>query len=53
MNERILTELLESFWKLFMVGVKVTIPLTLATFTTGLLIAFFVALMLIAKVPII
>ena len=52
MNERILTELLESFWKLFMVGVKVTIPLTLATFTTGLLIAFFVALMQIAKVPI-
>ena len=35
-----------------MAGVKVTIPLTLAAFSTGLLIAFLVALMQIAKVPV-
>ena len=52
MTERILTELVESFWKLFMVGLKVTIPLTLAAFSTGLLIAFLVALVQIAKVPV-
>ena len=52
MTERILTELVESFWKLFMVGLKVTIPLTLAAFSTGLLIAFLVALVHIAKVPV-
>jgi len=35
-----------------MVGLKVTIPLTLAAFSTGLLIAFLVALVQIAKVPV-
>ena len=52
MNERIINELISSFWRLFMAGVKVTIPLTLAAFSTGLLIAFLVALMQIAKVPV-
>ena len=52
MSERIITELIQSFWKLFMAGVKVTIPLTLASFSTGLLIAFLVALAQIAKVPV-
>ncbi len=52
MSERILTELAESFGKLFMVGLKVSIPLTLAAFSTGLIIAFLVALVQIAKIPV-
>ncbi len=52
MNERIVTELIESFGKLFMAGIKVSIPLTLASFSAGLLIAFFVALVQIAKIPV-
>ena len=52
MSERILTELAESFGKLFMVGLKVSIPLTLAAFSTGLIIAFLVALVQITKIPV-
>ena len=52
MNEGIITELVESFGKLFMVGLKVTIPLTVAAFSTGLMIALLVALAQIAKVPV-
>ncbi len=52
MNERIITELVESFGKLFMVGLRVTIPLTLAAFSTGLFIALMVALAQIARVPV-
>ena len=52
MNERIVTELIESFGKLFMAGVKISIPLTLASFSTGLVIAFLVALVQIAKIPV-
>ena len=52
MNERIITELVESFGKLFMAGVKVTIPLTVAAFSTGLMIALLVALAQIAKIPV-
>ena len=52
MNERIVTELIESFGKLFWAGVKVSIPLTVTSFSAGLLIAFLVALAQIAKVPI-
>ena len=52
MNERIITELVESFGKLFMAGIRVTIPLTLASFSTGLMIALMVALAQIARVPV-
>ncbi len=52
MNERIITELVESFGKLFMAGLRVTIPLTLAAFSTGLFIALMVALAQIARVPV-
>ena len=52
MNARIFAELVDSFGKLFMIGLKVTIPLTLASFSTGLLIAFLVALVQIAKIPV-
>ena len=52
MSERIITELIESFGALFMAALKVSLPLTLASFSTGLLIAFLVALVQIAKIPI-
>lgn len=52
MNERILNELIDSFWKLLIPGIRVTIPLTLISFTIGLVIALFVALVQIAKIPV-
>ena len=53
MNERIIQELIESFGDLMMAGLSVSIPLTVASFTAGLIIAFLVALAQIAKVPVI
>ncbi len=52
MNERIITELIESFGKLMIAGLKVSLPLTAASFTTGIIIALLVALAQIAKVPV-
>ncbi len=52
MNERIMNELIESFGKLLMAGLKVSLPLTIASFSAGLIIAFLVALAQIAKVPV-
>ncbi|MBP3814912.1 MAG: amino acid ABC transporter permease [Butyrivibrio sp.] len=52
MNERIINELIESFGKLFLAGLKVSLPLTIASFSAGLIIAFLVALAQIAKVPV-
>ncbi len=53
MSERIIKELVDSFWKLLLPGIKVTIPLTAISFTLGLAIALFVALVQIAKVPVV
>ncbi len=53
MSERIIKELINSFWKLLLPGIKVTIPLTAISFTLGLTIALFVALVQVAKVPVI
>lgn len=52
MNERIINELVESFGDLLLAGLKVSLPLTIAAFSTGLIIAFLVALAQIAKVPV-
>ncbi|MBP3241930.1 MAG: amino acid ABC transporter permease [Oribacterium sp.] len=52
MNERIINELIESFGKLLVAGLKVSLPLTIASFSVGLIIAFLVALAQIAKVPV-
>ena len=52
MNDRIVTELLESFPKLLMPALSATIPLTVLSFTIGLLIALLTALVQIAKVPV-
>ena len=53
MSERIIEELVDSFWKLLLPGIKVTIPLTAISFTLGLAIALFVALVQVAKVPVV
>ena len=53
MSERIIKELINSFWKLLLPGIKVTIPLTAISFTLGLAIALFVALVQVAKVPVV
>lgn len=52
MNDRIVTELLESFPKLLMPALSATIPLTVLSFTIGLLIALLTALVQIAKIPV-
>ena len=52
MNERIIQELIDSFLKLLLPGIGVTIPLTLISFTIGLVIALLVALIEIAKIPV-
>lgn len=50
MNTRIWEELTSSFTKLLIPGIKVTIPLTLISFTIGILIALIVALIQIANI---
>ena len=52
MTERILHELIDAFPKLLLPAVKVTIPLTLLSFSLGLLIALMTALVQVAKVPV-
>lgn len=52
MNERILQELIESFPKLLLPGLKVTLPLTFLSFSIGLCIALATALVQIAKVKV-
>lgn len=52
MNDRIVTELLESFPKLLMPALSATIPLTALSFSIGLLIALLTALVQIAKIPV-
>ena len=45
-------ELADSFWKLLLPGIRVTIPLTAISFTCGLIIALLVALVQVAKIPV-
>lgn len=52
MSERIIQELASSFFDLLIPGITVTVPLTLISFTIGLMIALAVALIEIAKVPV-
>ena len=52
MNDRIVTELLESFPKLLIPALSATIPLTALSFTIGLLIALLTALVQIARIPV-
>ncbi len=52
MNSRVLQILLDSFWKLLLPGLKVTIPLTVISFSIGMVIALFTALVQTAKIPV-
>ena len=52
MSERLIGILIDSFPKIFIPGIKITIPLTLASFAVGFVIALFLALVQISKVPV-
>ena len=52
MNSRILAELADSFFKLLMPGIRVTIPLTIISFALGLCVALLTALVQVAKIPV-
>lgn len=52
MNARIWEELVNSFTKLLIPGIKVTIPLTLISFSIGIVIALLVALVQIANIKV-
>ncbi len=52
MNERVLKILISSFGSLLSAGLKMTIPLTAISFSIGLVIALFTALVQIAKIPV-
>ena len=50
MNERIIEILTTSFWQILIPGIKVTIPLTICSFLLGLVIAFLVAIIQVARI---
>lgn len=52
MSERLANILIQSFTRILVPGIKVTIPLTLASFAVGFVIALFLALVQIAKVSV-
>lgn len=52
MNSRIIKILVDSFGSLLLAGFKMTIPLTVISFSIGLVIALFTALVQTAKVPV-
>lgn len=51
-SERLVTIFFDSFGKIFVPGIKVTIPLTLISFSISLVIAVFTALVQYARVPV-
>lgn len=51
MSSRIIEELISSFWRLMIPGIKVTIPLTVISFSIGIAIALLTALVQTAKIP--
>ena len=50
MSERLWNILLDSFWKIFLPGLKVTIPLTVISFSIALVIATAMAMVQIANI---
>lgn len=50
MNERILRILIESFWQILLPGLTMTIPLTILSFTFGLILALIAALVQVAEI---
>ncbi len=53
MNERVWQLLLDSFWQILLPGIRVTIPLTLVSFTLGLIIALLTAMVQVANIPVV
>ena len=52
MSERLLGILLDSFWKILLPGLTVTIPLTVIAFALAMVIAVAAALVQFANVPV-
>nr|WP_302111543.1 amino acid ABC transporter permease [uncultured Acetatifactor sp.] len=52
MNERVWQLLLDSFWQILLPGIWVTIPLTLVSFSLGLVIALLTAMVQVANIPV-
>lgn len=50
MNEATISLLLNSFWQILLPGLRMTIPLTLLSFTIGLIIALFTAIVQVANI---
>lgn len=53
MNGRVWQLLLDSFWQILLPGIRVTIPLTLVSFTLGLIIALLTAMVQVANIPVV
>ena len=53
MNERVWQLLLDSFWQILLPGIRVTIPLTLVSFSLGLIIALLTAKVQVANIPVV
>lgn len=52
MNERVWQLMLDSFWQLLLPGIRITIPLTLISFSLGLIIALLTAMVQVANIRI-
>ena len=52
MSERVLRILMESFWKILLPGLKVTVPLTVIAFALAMVIAVAVAMVQFANIPV-
>ena len=50
MNERVWQLMLDSFWQLLLPGIRITIPLTLISFSLGLIIALLTAMVHVAYI---
>ena len=53
MNGRVWQLLLDSFWQILLPGIRVTIPLTLVSFSLGLIIVLLTAMVQVANIPVV
>ena len=53
MNGRVWQLLLDSFWQILLPGIRVTVPLTLVSFSLGLIIALLTAMVQVANIPVV
>ncbi len=52
MSERIISLLIDSFWQILIPGLQLTIPLTIASFSFGMIIALITALVQVANIKV-